>query len=207
GPALARLAATAVAELELGDMSRPVLRELVEVTGQAAYLTVPHRGSVLYVEQVTPHGGAVPNDWTGRLGRVHCSSSGKVFAAFGAVEGLDSILSQPLPPFAARTITDPQEFRRLLPHVRRRGYASSVDESENGLTSVAAPVLGPQGEVVAAIGVGTATARCSTHRLAQLGVASVAAATTLARRISPQPVAHSGAGSAPPSASASAGGR
>ncbi|MEO8106112.1 MAG: helix-turn-helix domain-containing protein, partial [Actinomycetes bacterium] len=33
GPALARLAATAVAELELGDMSRPVLRELVEVTG------------------------------------------------------------------------------------------------------------------------------------------------------------------------------
>jgi len=187
GPALARLAATAVAELELGDVCRPVLRELVEVTGQAAYLTVPHRGSVLYVEQVTPHGGAVPNDWTGRLGHLHCSSSGKVFAAFGAVEDLESILTDPLPPYAARTITDPQEFRRILPQVRRRGYATSVDESENGLTSVAAPVLGPRGEVVAAIGVGTATSRCTPHRLAQMGAAAVAAAATLGRRIAPQP--------------------
>ena len=188
GPALARLAATAVAELELGDVSRPVLRELVEVTGQAAYLTVPHRGSVLYVEQVTPPGGAVPNDWTGRLGHLHCSSSGKVFAAFGAVEDLDSLLVDPLPAYAARTITDPQEFRRLLPQVRRRGYASSVDESENGLTSVAAPVMGADGHVLAAVGVGTATARCSPRLLAQLGTAAVAASATLARRLAPQAV-------------------
>jgi DNA-binding IclR family transcriptional regulator len=188
GPALARLAATAVAELELGDVSRPVLRELVEVTGEAAYLTVPHRGSVLYVEQVTPPGGAVPNDWTGRLGYLHCSSSGKVFAAFGAVEDLDSLLIDPLPAYAARTITDPQEFLRLLPQVRRRGYASSVDESENGLTSVAAPVVGADGHVLAAVGVGTATARCSPRLLAQLGTAAVAASATLTRRLAPQTV-------------------
>ena len=143
GPALARLAATAVAELELGDLCRPVLRELVEVTGQAAYLTVPHRGSVLYVEQVTPHGGAVPNDWTGRLGHLHCSSSGKVFAAFGAVDDLESILHRPAArPTPREPSPIPHEFRRLLPQVRRRGYASSVDESQNGLTSVAAPVMG-----------------------------------------------------------------
>ncbi len=193
GPALARLAATAVAELELGDLSRPVLRELVEVTGQAAYLTVPHRGSVLYVEQVTPHGGAVPNDWTGRLGHLHCSSSGKVFAAYGAVDDLDALLSQPLPSLASRTITDPTEFRRMLPLVRRRGYASSADESENGLTSVAAPVTGRDGAVVAAIGVGTATSRCPPHRLAQLGAAAVTAASTLARRLAPLPASMSSA--------------
>jgi IclR family acetate operon transcriptional repressor len=169
-------------------VSRPVLRELVEVTGEAAYLTVPHRGSVLYVEQVTPPGGAVPNDWTGRLGYLHCSSSGKVFAAFGAVEDLDSLLIDPLPAYAARTITDPQEFLRLLPQVRRRGYASSVDESENGLTSVAAPVVGADGHVLAAVGVGTATARCSPRLLAQLGTAAVAASATLTRRLAPQTV-------------------
>lgn len=191
GRALARLAATAVAELELGDVCRPVLRELVEVTGQAAYLTVPHRGSVLYVEQVTPHGGAVPNDWTGRLGHLHCSSSGKVFAAFGAVDDLDSFLVDPLPAYTARTVTDPSEFRRLLPQVRRRGYASSVDESQDGLTSVAAPVVGADGSVLAAIGVGTATARCSPRLLAQLGTAAVAAAATLARRLAPQTTAPS----------------
>lgn len=185
GPALARLAATAVAELELGDLCRPVLRELVAVTGEAAYLTVPHQGSVLYVEQVTPHGGAVPTDWTGRLGRLHCSSSGKVFAAYGAVDDLDARLTDQLPAFASRTITDPAEFRRLLPLVRRRGYASSADESQSGVTSVAAPVRGPGGDVIAAVGVGTATSRCTPHRVSQLGAAAVTAASTLARRLAP----------------------
>jgi IclR family acetate operon transcriptional repressor len=185
GPALARLAATAVAELELVDLSRPVLRELVEMTGEAAYLSIPYRGAVLYVEQVTPHGGQVPNDWTGRLGHLHCSSSGKVFAAFGAVDDLDVQLGKPLPTLASRTITSPETFRRLLPRVRRQGYATSSDESEDGSTSVAAPVMGSEGDVLAAIGVGVATARCSQQRLGQIGSATIQAAAALARRLGP----------------------
>lgn len=185
GPALARLAATAVAELELVDLSRPVLRDLVEVTGEAAYLSIPYRGAVLYVEQVTPPGGRVRGDWTGRLGHLHCSSSGKVFAAFGAIEDLDSQMSQPLPTLASRTITNPDAFRQLLPRVRRQGYATSADESEDGSTSVAAPVVGTEGDVLAAIGVGVATARCSQQRLAQIAAATINAAATLARRLGP----------------------
>lgn len=185
GPGLARLAATAVAELELVDLSRPVLRDLVELVGEAAYLSIPYRGAVLYVEQVTPHGGRVPNDWTGRLGPLHCSSSGKVFAAFGAVDDLDVQLTQPLPTLASRTITSPDTFRRLLPRVRRQGYAISSDESEDGSTSVAAPVRGSNGEVQAAIGVGVATARCSRQRLSQIGAATINAAAALTRRLGP----------------------
>lgn len=185
GPALARLAATAVAELELVDLSRPVLRDLVEVTGEAAYLSIPYRGAVLYVEQVTPHRGQGANDWTGRLGYLHCSSSGKVFAAFGAIDDLDTHLSHPLPTLASRTITNPSDFRQVLPRVRRQGYATSSDESEDGSTSVAAPVVGSEGDVLAAVGVCAATARCSAHRLGQMGAATISAAATLARRIGP----------------------
>jgi DNA-binding IclR family transcriptional regulator len=185
GPALARLAATAVAELELVDLSRPVLRDLVEATGEAAYLSIPYRGAVLYVEQITPHGGMVPNDWTGRMGPLHCSSSGKVFAAFDAVADLDSRLKNPLPILASRTINNPDAFRRLLPRVRRQGYAISSDESEDGSTSVAAPVMGSDGEVLAAVGVGVATTRCSPQRLAQLGASTISAAKALSRRLGP----------------------
>lgn len=185
GPALARLAATAVAELELVDLSRPVLRDLVEVTGEAAYLSIPYRGAVLYVEQVTPQGGQRANDWTGRLGYLHCSSSGKVFAAFGAVTDLDAQLANPLPTLASRTITSPGDFRQALPRVRRQGYATSTDESEDGSTSVAAPVVGSEGDVLAAVGVCAATSRCSPHRLGQMGAATISAAATLARRIGP----------------------
>ncbi|MEO8329291.1 MAG: IclR family transcriptional regulator [Candidatus Nanopelagicales bacterium] len=185
GPALARLAAIAVAELELVDLSRPILRELVEVTGEASYLSVPYRGAVLYVEQVTPHGARMNNDWTGRMGPLHCSSSGKVFAAFGAIDDLGTQLSDPLPLLASRTINSPEAFRRVLPRVRRQGYATSSDEAEDGMTSVAAPVMGSEGEVLAALGVGVATARCSHQRLSQLGAATIGAAAALARRLGP----------------------
>jgi len=127
----------------------------------------------------------VPNDWTGRLGPLHCSSSGKVFAAFGAVDDLDVQLTQPLPTLASRTITSAETFRRLLPRVRRQGYATSSDESEDGSTSVAAPVRGSSGEVLAAIGVGLATAGCSRHRLGQIGAATISAAAALTRRLGP----------------------
>jgi len=185
GPALARLAATAVAELELVDLSRPVLRELVEVTGEAAYLSVPYQGAVLYVEQVTPPGSHFNNDWTGRMGPLHCSSSGKVFAAFGAVDNLDSHLARTLPTLASRTITSADDFRKALPRVKRQGYATSSDEAEDGMTSVAAPVMVEGGQVLAALGIGVATARCTSPRLTQLGAAAMQAATALARRLGP----------------------
>jgi DNA-binding IclR family transcriptional regulator len=51
------------------------------------------------------------------------------------------------------TITDREVLRRELGQVVRRGYTSTVDELEIGLTGVAAPVRGVEGDVVAALGI------------------------------------------------------
>jgi len=45
------------------------------------------------------------------------------------------------------------ELRRQLEQDRRRGYSSTIDELEIGLTGVAAPLRGSGGEVVAALGI------------------------------------------------------
>jgi DNA-binding IclR family transcriptional regulator len=55
--------------------------------------------------------------------------------------------------FTPETLTDRAALRRQLDQVGRRGYASTVDELEIGLTGVAAPVRGSGGEVVAALGI------------------------------------------------------
>lgn len=184
GPSIARLAATAVSELELVDLARPVLQELAERTSEAAYLSVPHRGAVLYVEQCTPRRSDAVGDWSGRLGPLHCSSSGKVFAAFGAAGDLANSLPSPLPVLARRTVRTAEDFVAQLPRVRRQGYAVSSDESEDGMTSVAAPV-NSDGQVVAALGVGLPTSRCTPAHLARLGAATIAAASVLAGRLGP----------------------
>lgn len=186
GPRLARLAVDAVADLDLVEVCRPVLRELASVTGEVAYMSMPMGRAVLYVEQVAPRRDGADEPWMWLRGSpLHCSSSGKVFAAYGAVPDLEAALAPPLPRRASRTVRDPEEFRALLPQVRRRGFATSTDELEEGMTSVAAPVLAADGSVLAAVGVAGPNDRLPTRQLPRIGATTAAAATALARRAAP----------------------
>ena len=74
---------------------------------------------------------------------------------------------------------------RLLPEVRRQGYATSVDELEDGMSSVAVPVLTPDSSVLAAVGVAGPSARLTPGRLRTVSVSARSAASVLARRALP----------------------
>jgi DNA-binding IclR family transcriptional regulator len=183
---LARLAVDAVTDLGVVEVSRPILRELASATGEVAYLSLPMGRAVLYLEHVAPSRGGREEPWVWLRGSpLHCSSSGKVFAAYGAVPDLEDALRTPLPKRARRTISDPDEFRRLLPVVRNQGYAMSVDELEDGMSSVAVPVLSPHSSVLAAVGVAGPSARLTPGRLQTVSVSARSAASVLARRASP----------------------
>lgn len=185
GLALVHLGGSALHDIEVVRGGHPVIEELMERVGEATYLTVPDRGSVLYVDQCTPPRAVVASNWTGRRGPLHSSSSGKVFAAFDAIADgeLDAALTPPLAVLAKRTIADPAQFRRLLARVRRQGYATSTDELEDGLTSVAAPILSTDGSALGALGVAGPSSRLTTRELPHLGARVVDAAAEVARRL------------------------
>ncbi len=82
-----------------------------------------------------------------------------------------------------RTITDPVDLRRDLERTRARGYATAVDELEDGLWSVAAPVRDAGGVVVAALSVSGPTVRLQDGLLDDLGRLIRDEASTLSRRI------------------------
>ena len=65
----------------------------------------------------------------------------------------ERVLSRPLRRYTERTMTDPEQVRRVLADVRRTGAAVSDRQIEMVSLSVAAPVRGPRGEVVAALSV------------------------------------------------------
>jgi DNA-binding IclR family transcriptional regulator len=67
--------------------------------------------------------------------------------------------------------------------VRRRGYATLVDELEPGLSVVAAPVFDAGGTVVAALAVSGPTARLPAHRLALLGRVAIEQAHAVSERL------------------------
>ncbi len=118
----------------------PHLLRIAAETGYTLNFGVPDGGDVVFVERIeTGEGGQV----LGRIGRrlpVHCTSSGKVIAAFNpAVD--QACRAAGFPAYAPRTIRTESDWSRALSDVRRQGFAVSHGESFEGMTSIAVPVM------------------------------------------------------------------
>ena len=153
GPSIGALASEEVLPVQLATMSRPYLRELVDMTREAAGLTVPDGDDVLYIDQVQAEGPVQVQDWTGQRLAAHTVAAGFVFMAGWDEARLSRHLRSPLEPATDRTLVEAAEIRFRLAEVTRRGYAWTFDEFTEGISGVAAPVRDAEGAVVAAINV------------------------------------------------------
>jgi DNA-binding IclR family transcriptional regulator len=82
---------------------------------------------------------------------LHWVSFGQVLLAFENEAFIREYLAQPLRSFSPRTITDPQALQELLAEIREQGYALSRAELQGANGSIAVPVFGKDGAVVAAL--------------------------------------------------------
>jgi IclR family acetate operon transcriptional repressor len=155
GVRVLRLANAVLARLNVRDVARPHLEQLVAEVGEAATLSVPGDGDAITVD-------FVPSDrylqGVTRLGRPsvgHASSAGKVLLAFGAVESPRG----PLAAFTPKTITDVEALAAELETIRSTGYATAIEEREQGLSAVAAPVWDAAGALAAIVALQGPTSR------------------------------------------------
>lgn len=135
--------------------------ELARRSGQASLVSILHNGGVLYVDTTLdgePFRMAA-ND--GKTAPLHATASGKALLAFQRADTISDVLRGPLPATTSRTITDPLELGRELDRIRRCGYATCHQEFEVGLSSIAVPVQGPDGEVHAALALAGPSSRFS----------------------------------------------
>ena len=107
---------------------------------------------------------------------MHCTSNGKVLLAFAEETDRDRVLAEPLETFTAHTIVDPAALRHELDAVRTRGYAQALEELEEGLNAVAAPVRQADGRVIAALGVSGPAFRMHAVDVPRLGLLTAEAA-------------------------------
>lgn len=154
----------------LGPLARPFLKELTEVSQESSNLAALDRNSVVYIEQVpasrmvrmfTEAGNRVP---------AHASGAGKVLLAYQPAGVVDSIVgkAKKLPSLTPHTVTDPQQLREELLRIRGQGYALDSEEVEEGVRCLAAPVVGADGKVVAAISISGPAGRLEGPRLEEL---------------------------------------
>lgn len=136
--------------------------------GETVTLNVAEGGASVTIDQILPTTSVVSRSWLGRRTPLHCTSPGKVSLAHQDDATRGQLLAGRLKRYTPTTITDRQTLVRELDTTAERGYALAVEEFEEGLTSAAAPVFGPDGSMIAQIGVAGPSYRMRDDALATI---------------------------------------
>jgi len=172
----------------LVDRARPIMRRLMEVTGETANLGVEREGAVLFVSQVETHASIRAFFPPGTLSPMHASGIGKALLAGMNGDRLERLLrTRGLDAFTDHTITDKAMLLADLNEIRTRGFSVDNEERTPGMRCIAAPVHDMNREAVAGISVSGPTSRIGDGDIGRLSRAVIAAAGELTRAIGGEP--------------------
>ncbi|KQY15803.1 IclR family transcriptional regulator [Massilia sp. Root133] len=148
--------------------AQPCLNGVSKALGESSSLAVLEEDQVLYVARAATSRVMSVSLSAGSRLPAYCSSLGRVLLAHLPPDELEAYLAHTtLTPKTERTVTDPATLREILAQVRRDGYAVNNEELELGLRSIAVPVRGASGKVLAALNVGAHAARVTPERMVE----------------------------------------
>jgi DNA-binding IclR family transcriptional regulator len=130
----------------------PLIDELRDLTKETAVLDVPSGEENTMVAYMAE--GTQPVRIAGRIGEVlpaHAMAGSKAILAFSPSDRVDRVLSKKLKRLTANTITDPKKFRKQLEKVREKGFAFDLEETDVGVTAIAAPIFDYDARPLAAV--------------------------------------------------------
>ncbi|TNH40136.1 HTH-type transcriptional regulator BhcR [Paracoccus haeundaensis] len=176
GPQAFRLGSAFMRRSGLVERARPIMRALMEHTGETANLGILQGDSVLFLSQVETSETIRAFFPPGTRSPLHASGIGKALLAFrpGSVAALG-----PLARFTDTTLTDPAALEADLARIRHRGFSFDDEERSRGMRCIAAPVFDLSGEAIAGISVSGPTHRIGAEHVKTLGAMVAAAAANL----------------------------
>lgn len=180
GPQAFVIGARYLRRTSLVDRARPILRDLMQASGETANLGVETEGLVLFLSQVETHASIRAFFPPGTRSPMHCSGIGKALLAEIDAGRRDRVLAAGgMAAFTAHTITDPDSLLADLNVAKMRGYAIDNEEKTEGMRCIAAAVFDLNREPVAGISVSGPTARVSRDSIDALSRAVIKAARHL----------------------------
>ena len=168
---------------ELYNEAMPVLRKLVEVVGETAHLAILDGMEVVYLMKVDCNHPVRLITRLGSRNPLYCTSSGKAILAHQDQQMIEQVIKNGLNRVAENTITDPEMLRKELEKIKAQGYASDVNEVDDGTVSVAAPIRDFTGEVVGAVNIVGPIQRFSPEKIPQYSGKVMQAAREVSRKL------------------------
>ena len=148
-------------EAHLAAVARPLMDQLRDDLDESVFLGVrAARGDVKVIAKSVSRAAIRYDSDDPGLRPAYCTGMGRILLAFWDRKSTDAYLMRTrLRAHTPRTVTDVGELRAILARVAADGYAVLEEEFVLGGSATAAPVLGGDGTVIAALNVGTVSAR------------------------------------------------
>ena len=170
GTALIRLGDITRSQLPLGDICRPVLSELAELTKMTSRVAINDEGYPVFIERVDGPGSVRFHTPLGQREVPHASAAGKAMLATMTDEQVRAVCSATgMQRRTAHTITDVDSLLANLAGARANGFAVDDEEDAEGIFCVGAVFFGHDGSCAGAVSVTGIKGDLPAWRMNELG--------------------------------------
>ena len=181
GPKLLELGYCARQQLHITQIARPILEQLSEETGDAVHLGVMEEDKALYLDKVAGNRRVLIGSRVGERHPIASTGIGKAL-----VLDLGEARWRELFPAQADGTVNAGQLSVWLERMRsyaKAGYAFDLEENEDQIRCVAAPVRDVDGKVIASISVSSAAQYMDDERMQTLVPTVQAAADAISREL------------------------
>ncbi len=180
GWSLNEIGLTAIGQLDIRRVARPVLEDLREKTQETASLLVLESVNVRFIDCVEGQRSLRVGSRVGLVLPAHCTAAGKsILAALPPSELARRYVDRDLESRTPVSITEWQRLDAELTHVRQCGYAVNLEESEQGVSAIGVAIQDPIGSPIAALAVAIPSSRMGSAARREVAPALAAARRTI----------------------------
>jgi len=170
GTALIRLGDITKSQVPLGDICRPVLAQLADLTKMTSRVAICDDGHPVFIERVDGPGSVRFHTPLGQREEPHASAAGKAMLATMPEERVRAICAENgLQARTSNTITDVDSLLAALVTVRANGFAVDDEEDADGIFCVGAAFFGHDGSCAGAVSVTGIKSDLPVWRVNELG--------------------------------------
>jgi DNA-binding IclR family transcriptional regulator len=123
-------------------ISRPIMKELANLTGESVALFILDGETSYCLAREYGSSRLVFSIQEGDTIQLHASAAGKILLAYGSEELRKTVLGKEgLETFTTMTVIDPKQIKNELSRIRKCGYAVNKGERELEVGALAAPIF------------------------------------------------------------------
>ena len=169
GYRLVELGLNLIESIDLRAAASPHLKRLEKAINEVINLAIYHNGEVIYVDKLEGKKSLRLHSRVGGRASLTCTAAGKVMMAF-LPEPEQNYLKEanPLERRTPKSIQTWEDFEAQCRDIRQQGYALDLEENEEGIVCVGAPIFDYSKRVIGAASVSCPRARCDSQRLMEL---------------------------------------